>query len=153
VVPVVQSPKDGSMLVGGTNRGWGSIGPKPFALERLSWTGKTPFELYDMKVAPDGFTLRFTEPVDPKTAGEAGSYRMSTFTYIYQAEYGSPEVDQTMPTIRSATVAADGKSVKLVVDGLKIGSIHALHLDGVKSPAGAGLLHPVAYYTLWSLPK
>ncbi|MEX0585469.1 MAG: hypothetical protein WD176_02410, partial [Pirellulales bacterium] len=31
---------DGSMFVGGTNRGWGSRGNKPFALERMNWTGK-----------------------------------------------------------------------------------------------------------------
>lgn len=153
IVPVIQSPKDGSLFVGGTNRGWGSIGPKPFALERLSWTGKTPFELYDMKIAPDGFTLRFTEAVDPKSAGDVASYKMSTFAYIYRSDYGSPEVDQTTPTVKSAIVAADGKSVKLVVDGMKIGSVHELHLDGVKSPAGEGLLHPVAYYTIWNMPK
>jgi hypothetical protein len=153
VVPIVQSPKDGSLFVGGTNRGWGSVGPRPFALDRLTWTGKVPFELFDMKVTPDGFTLNFTEPVDPKTAGDVTSYRLGTYTYIYQAEYGSPEVDKTTPTIKSATVAPDGKSVKLVIDGMKIGSVHELHLDGVKSPKGVGLLHPVAYYTLWSLPK
>ncbi|CAA9394471.1 MAG: probable large, multifunctional secreted protein, partial [uncultured Phycisphaerae bacterium] len=70
IVPMLQSPKDGSLFVGGTNRGWGSVGPKPFALERVVWTGKVPFELYDMKVAPDGFTLTFTEPVDKATAGD-----------------------------------------------------------------------------------
>jgi glucose/arabinose dehydrogenase len=153
VVPVTQSPKDGSLLVGGTNRGWGSIGPKEFALDRIAWTGKTPFELYDMKVAPDGFTLRFTEPVDSKTAGDVASYKMTMFTYLFRADYGSPEVDATMPTIKSAKVAADGKSMKIVVDGMKVGSIHELHLDGIRSPAGVPLLHPIAYYTLWEIPK
>jgi glucose/arabinose dehydrogenase len=152
VVPVIQSPTDGSLFVGGTNRGWGSIGPRPFSLDHLTWTGKTPFELLDMKVAPDGFTLHFTQPVDPKTAGDVASYKMETYTYIFQAEYGSPRVDGTTPTIKSAKVSPDGKSVKLVVDGLKIGSVHELHLDGVTSPAGLGLLHPVAYYTLWGIP-
>lgn len=153
IVPVVQSPKDGSLFIGGTNRGWGSVGPKPFALERLAWTGKVPFEVFDMKVAPDGFTLTFTEPVDRATAGDVNSYRMQTYTYIFQAEYGSPEVDHTRPTIKTATVSDDGKSVKLAVDGLQIGHVHELHLDGVKSPAGIGLLHPVAYYTLWEIPR
>ena len=153
VVPLAQSPKDGSLFVGGTNRGWGSVGPKAFALERLAWTGKTPFEVYDMKAAPDGFTLTFTQPVDAKSAGDVKSYAMSTYTYLFQSEYGSPEVDPTTPAIKSATVSADGNSVKLVVDGMQVGSVHELHLDGVRSPAGAPLLHPVAYYTLWEVPK
>ncbi len=97
-VPMRFAP-DGSLIVGGTNRGWGSRGPKPFALERLVWTGKTPFEIHEMHAKPDGFELTFTQPVDPKTAGDPKSYSMKTFTYIYRAEYGSPEVDQTTPTI------------------------------------------------------
>jgi hypothetical protein len=153
VVPVVQSPRDGSLLVGGTNRGWGSVGPKEFALDRVAWTGKLPFELLDMKVAPDGFVLNFTQPVDKAAAGDVKSYVMNTHTYIFQADYGSPEVDATTPTIKSAAVSGDGKSVKLVVDGMKVGSVHELHLDGVRSMSDAAVLHPVAYYTLWSIPK
>ncbi|HZU37520.1 MAG TPA: hypothetical protein VFA18_16485, partial [Gemmataceae bacterium] len=67
-VPVRFGP-DGSLIVGGTNRGWGSRGPHPYALERLVWTGKTPFEIKEMKARPDGFELTFTESVDPITAG------------------------------------------------------------------------------------
>jgi glucose/arabinose dehydrogenase len=153
VVPVMQVP-DGSFIVGGTNRGWGSVGPKEYALERLVWTGKTPFELFDMKVTPDGFDLTFTEPLDKKTAGDAGSYAMRTWTYIFQSEYGSPEVDKTTPTIKSATVSNDGLHVRLVVDGLVIGSVHELKLPGIRSAGdNAPLVHPIAYYTLWNIPK
>ncbi len=153
-VPVVQAP-DGSLLVGGTNRGWGSTGPKEFALERVVWTGKVPFELLDMKVKPDGFELAFTEPVDKTTAADPKSYAMSAYTYVYRADYGSPEVDPTVPTITAAKVSDDGLKVRLTVTGMRIGSVHELHLDGVKSAkdAAKGLLHPVAYYTLWKLPK
>ena len=60
----VRFGKDGSLFVGGTNRGWGSRGTKPFAIERLVWTGKSPFEVKEMKAKPDGFELTFTKPVD-----------------------------------------------------------------------------------------
>src|SRR5262245_51857746 len=66
-VPVRFGP-DRSLFVGGTNRGWGSRGPKTFAVERLAWTGKVPFEIREMRARPDGFELTFTQPVDPKTA-------------------------------------------------------------------------------------
>ena len=97
----------GAMFVGGTNRGWGSRGNKPYALERLDWTGKVPFEIHEMRAKPDGFELTFTEPVDKATAADLASYKLQTYTYIFQAAYGSPEVDFTNPTIKSATVAAD----------------------------------------------
>jgi glucose/arabinose dehydrogenase len=153
IVPVVQAP-DGSILAGGTNRGWGSVGPKEYSLERVVWTGKTPFELLDMKARPDGFELTFTQPADRATAGDVKSYAMQTFTYIYQAEYGSPEVDQTRPVIRAATVSDDGLHVRLTVEGLEIGHIHELKLDGVRSASGnSPALHPIAWYTLWNIPK
>lgn len=144
---------DGSMFVGGTNRGWGSRGSKPFALDRIRWTGKTPFEIHEMRVKPDGFELTFTEPVDKATVENIGSYDLLTYTYIYQSQYGSPEVDHSYPTIKSATAGADGKSVRLVIDGLQLGHVHELHCDAVRSATGRKLLHPDAYYTLNRLGK
>lgn len=147
IVPV-RFGKDGSLFAGGTNRGWGSRGPKPFSFERLVWTGKVPFEIHEMRLQPDGFELTFTKPVDPETAGKVESYSLKTFTYIFQAAYGSPEVDPTTPKITKVTVGADGKSVRLVVDGLQEGHVHDLTATGVRSTEGQPLLHPQAYYTL-----
>jgi glucose/arabinose dehydrogenase len=149
----VRFAQDGSLIVGGTNRGWGSRGPKPFALERLAWTGKVPFEIQQMRARPDGFELTFTQPVDSAAAGELKSYQMKTFTYIYRAEYGSPEVDQTTPAITRVEVGADAKSVRLYVDGLQEGHVHALTAAGVRSADGLALLHKEAYYTLNYLPQ
>ena len=151
-VPVMITDK-GSAFVGGTNRGWGSRGPKNFAFERLDWSGKVPFEIHEIHARPDGFELTFTHPVDPKTAGDVKSYQASTFCYIYQASYGSPEVDHTKATVTSATVGPDGKSVRLVIDKLVPGHIHELHADGVRSAEGLPILHPEAWYTLNYLPK
>lgn len=143
----------GSMFVGGTNRGWGSRGNKPYALERLDWTGKTPFEIHEMRAKPDGFELTFTEAIDPAAAANVESYTLQTYTYIFQSAYGSPEVDFTKPTIKSATVGADGKSVRLVIDGLVAGHIHELTAPGVKSADGLPLLHKEAYYNLNRIPQ
>jgi len=145
--------KDGTMFVGGTNRGWGSRGNKPFSFEKIAWTGKTPFEIHTMHAKPDGFELAFTQPVDPKTAGDVKSYSMQSYTYIFQSKYGSPEVDHTKPVIKSAVVGNDGKSVRLIVDGLQEGHVHELHGDGVRSQDGLPLLHKEAYYTLNYIPK
>lgn len=152
VVPVKQAP-DGSMWVGGTNRGWGSVGPKQFALERLVWTGKTAFEIFDVKVKPEGFEVSFTEPVDAKLAADLATWKIDSFSYLYRAEYGSPEVDQAKQTVRAAKVSADGKTVRLAVEGLKVGSVHEIKADALKSAKGESLLHPLAWYTLWAIPK
>lgn len=144
---------DGSLFVGGTDRGWGARGGKPFALQRTVWTGRTPFAVHEMRAMPDGFELRFTEPVDAATAASTGSYKLTTYTYLYRADYGSPEVDATTPTLREARVAPDGRSVRLVVDGLQPGHVHELLLPGIRSRAGVPLLHAQAYYTLNRIPR
>lgn len=143
---------DGSLFVGGTNRGWGSRGAQPYSLDRLVWTGKMPFEVHEMHALPTGFELTFTDQVDPATAGDPKSYKLSTYTYIYQAAYGSPEVDGTQPSITKIEVSPDGKKVRLTIDKLQEGHVHELHLDGVRSASGQPLLHPAAYYTLNYIP-
>ncbi|MBX9681519.1 MAG: hypothetical protein K2X38_22420 [Gemmataceae bacterium] len=153
IVPARFAP-DGSLFAGGTNRGWSSrtVGGKNFSLDRIVWSGKVPFEIHEMRAKPEGFELTFTKPIDPKTAGDANSYSMKSWTYIYQADYGSPEVDHSTPKIVKAEMVNE-KTVRLTVDGLVPGNIHHLVSGGVRSAEGAGLLHTDAYYTLNYIPK
>jgi len=145
--------KDQNVLfVGQTQRGWGSRGSKPYGLQRIAWTGKVPFEVHTMSARKNGFHLRFTKPVDPKTAGDPASYTMESYTYLLHSSYGSKEVDKQKPSIVAASVSADRKSVDLKVEGLRAGYVHELHLAGVRSPEGFPLLHPHAYYTLINIP-
>ncbi|MEL6895844.1 MAG: hypothetical protein AAFP90_07070, partial [Planctomycetota bacterium] len=145
----VEQIKSGSVYVGGTNRGWGSVGNKPFAVERVDWTGRVPLEVKTMRLQEDGFRLTFTKPVDPAVAADVSGYKMETYTYIYRAAYGSPEVDHTKPTITAAMVSDDGYSVLLKVDGLQRGHVHELIMPSIQSAdKKETLLHNKAYYTL-----
>jgi len=80
------------------------------------------------------------------------SLMMKTNTHHYWRFYGSPEIDQTTPTITEAHVSEDGLQVELVVDGLQKGHVHELHLPGIQTSEGEKVLHPVAYYTLNQIP-
>lgn len=141
--------EDGSLFVGETNRGWGSVGPKDMGLERLVWTGETPFEIKEINARPDGFLLTFTQPVDRATAANPESYRVAGFTYLYHKPYGSPPVNRLTCPIRKVSVAPDGLSVRLAVACLREGYIHEIKADGVRAATAAEpLLHPTAYYTL-----
>jgi glucose/arabinose dehydrogenase len=144
---------DGRLVVGGTDRGWGARGGKPFALEWVGWTGKTPFEVLEMRAKPDGFELVLTEPADREAAGKVESYALKTWTYIFRAEYGSPEVDPTTPKVRAVSVSEDGLRVRLTVEGLQIGHVHEVAASGLKARDGRPLLHKTGYYTLWRLPN
>ena len=131
---------DGTMFVGGTNRGWGSRGRKPYSFDRLTWTGKIPFEIREMHAKPDGFELRFTHSVNEEAVSDVKSYELQTYTYIFQSSYGSPEVDHTEPTITKAEVGDDRQSVRLYIDGLQRGHVHELKCKGVQSSKGLPLL-------------
>jgi len=144
---------EGQLFTGGSDRGWGARGGKPHCFEKLEWTGQVPFEIHEMRAQPDGFELTFTQPIDAKTASDIASYSMRAFTYAYREDYGGDEIDEVLPKITAAKVAADGKGVRLSISPLTQGHIHELHLDGVKNTKGQTVLHPVAYYTLNEIPK
>jgi len=143
----------GDLMVGGTNRGWPVRGPRPYALQRLDWTGEVPFEIQRITATPDGFLATFTQPVDPTVAVQPLTYKLESFTHIYQQGYGSPEVDQTTPRVTRAEVSADGLRVHLSVAGRVQGHVHAFDLGPMRSADGQPLVHVNAYYTLNEIPE
>lgn len=144
---------DGSLFVGETNRGWNSAGSASYGLQRVVWTGETPFEIETMNATLEGFRLTFTQPVDPKTASDPASYRMTSYTYTYHNRYGSDEIDAAEPKIERIHVSDDDRSVTLTVEGLRAGYVHELTTQGVESRSGEPLLHETAYYTLNAIPN
>ena len=143
----------GYLVTGGTNRGWPVRGNKSFVLERLEWTGVTPFDVLEIKAAKDGFDVSFTEPCEPATLQDVGNYALRSFTHHYQKFYGSPEVDETTPKVTAAVASSDGRSVHLVVDGLVEGHVHDFRFGAIRSADGAPLVHTTAHYTLNRIPK
>lgn len=143
---------DGSLLSGETNRGWNSAGPRSFGLERIRWTGETPFEIRTMRAQTDGFVLEFTQPVAREAAAQAARYRIMSYTYTYQQKYGSPEIDPQPVSVTRVELAADGRSVRLRCTGLRPGHVHELMIDDLRSTAGEALAHAEAYYTLNRIP-
>jgi len=148
-----QFTPQGDLIVGGTNRGWPVRGPRTYAVQRLDWTGKVPFEVKQINARPDGFQVTFTKPVDRKIAAKPETYALRTYTHIYQQGYGSPEVDHTKPTVERARVSDDGLQVHLQIDGLVQGHVHDFDFQNVRSENAEPLVHANAYYTLNEIPR
>lgn len=145
--------QDHSLFVGQTSRGWASTGPKPYGLQRLVWTGKTPFEMKKVNAEPDGFKITFTKPVNKQSASNPGSYNVTSFSYKYHSTYGSPIIQQQPAKVTKARVSDDGMSVYLVVDGLREKYIHEIKASGVRDQDRHLLLHDTGYYTLKHIPE
>ena len=150
ILNVVFTP-GGNLVCGGTNRGWPVRGNKPFALERLEWNGKMPFEIQRITIEPEGFKIAFTKPIDAKTGADPASYKISTFTHPYHAGYGGPEIEQTTPVVKAVHVSEDGMFATLTLSTLIRGHVHDFDL-GVRARDGDELLHRKAHYTVNEVP-
>lgn len=144
--------KDGSLFVGQTNRGWGSTGPDDYGLQKITFTGETPFEIKTVSARPDGFEIEFTHPVDKAKAEDVSSYEITGFIYKYHPVYGSPVVDDKNCPITGIKVSDDRKKVRLQVEGLREKYIHEIKIPGLVNNDNETLLHNTAYYTLNAIP-
>lgn len=143
---------EGNLITGGTNRGWPVRGLKPYALERLSWTGKMPFEIERITVTSDGFLVKFTKPVAETEAAKPESYKVTTFTHNYAQGYGGPEVEQTAPAVTAVKLSEDGLTATIALDAMTKGHVHEFDLRALRDRDGEELLHRHAYYTLNEVP-
>ncbi|MGD9649124.1 MAG: sorbosone dehydrogenase family protein, partial [Pirellulales bacterium] len=149
---LAQAP-DGSLLVGETNRGWGSLGGQTFGIERLVFTGREPFELHSLPVTERGWQLRFTAPVDAERAIDPENYLVESYTYHYWAKYGSPEINRQQHEFDVSHSAEQPGQVQLVLrEPRELGRVYHLRMAGVRSAEGRALVNHDAYYTLNHLP-
>lgn len=145
---------NGALFVGMSDRGWNSVGADRHGLQRLVWTGKTPFEMQHIAAKPDGFEIAFTLPVDPATAADPNSYGISSFDYLYHQTYGSDAEDMREARIVGIRLSSDRKTVRLILDEMRPGYIYELTGDGIRaSDSNSPLLHPLGYYSLNKVPE
>ena len=149
----VEFTAGGNLLCGGTNRGWPVRGIKPFALERLEWTGKMPFEINRVTIEPDGFKVTFTKPVDQVRGRSKDSYVISAFTHPYHGGYGGPEIEQHKPGTKAVSLAEDGLSATISLEKFEPGFVYELDLASLRSSDNEELLHRNAFYTVNEIPS
>jgi hypothetical protein len=140
----------GPLYVGIADRGWsrGSAG-----LQRIAWTGKPVADIKEMSVTKNGFTITFTQPVDPATAKEIASYNLTCWRYKYGRQYGSGEIDKQPARITAVTLSEDNTRATLTVADLRERQwVYHLSADAIKTPDGQPLRNKQAYYTLNKLP-
>lgn len=151
VIRLCFSPQ-GQLFVGMTNRGWSSLGNRSYGLQRLDYSGSTPFAIQEMRAKPDGFELLFTAPIDAATLSDT-AFAVSSYTYKYSSAYGSAEILTKQHALSGLVVADDGKTVRFRVAEMRALFVHELRTSGIQSTSGAKLEYPNAYYTLNRIPK
>jgi len=154
---------DGSMLIGQTGRGWGSVGGSVHKLQQIVWDGKTvAADILSAASAKGGFTLRFTKPLAANVTSEAlaAKFKISSWFYTNTPKYGSPEHERRDETLAGAEISADRLSVTLRPAGFGqddkwLVRIYHIQLTDTSDLFGDA---PVwksleTYFTLNSIPK
>ena len=128
-------------------------------LARVRPVGPSPFALKSVKTLADGYELTFTEPVNPASATKPASYELTQFNFRHTVAPGAEHDFEGTPgrssalKVGTATVAADGLSVRLKVPGLRAGFVTSLRAAGVRNVATQPLRSDTFFHTLNRLPK
>jgi hypothetical protein len=141
---LVFSPDGTQLYTGQTMRGWGTPAE---GLQRITFTGETPFDAKTVSLTKDGFAITFTKPVDPTGGVRPESYRLKRYYYQYTHKYGSPQTEETKLTVGKVTLSADGLTANLAFDGLMAGRVIELDLD-LSAADGTRIRQPVICYTI-----
>ncbi len=138
---------DDNLWVGQTSRGWSSKGSKPYGLQRISYDGETPlYALETIRLRPNGFRIKFTQPINRTAAQQKDAYDLRYWNYHYHQEYGSDPINTTGVEIRSINVV-DDRTVDLALKQLPAEKVYDIHVD-VPSSKGQSLTNKTGYYTL-----
>lgn len=144
--------EDGTTLyIGHTVRGWGKLGE---GLTRITFTGKTPFDVKKIQLTQTGFNLGFTLPLNKATLAPE-EFSVRSYWYEDKWSYGGPRKDTRDEKIVSLTLNPDG-SVSLALDKLEAGRVYEIEISKnskLESTSGEPLLNKVFCYTLNQLLK
>lgn len=147
---------DGAIYAGGlgADGNWGQEGKLKFGLQKLAPNGGNTFDIKEMRAVPGGFDLEYTQPLSAATAEElAKRYQAEQWRYTPTADYGGPKIAEEKLTVRSATLADDGRTVRLRLDGLKPDRVvHVRSLRPFAAESGETLWSTEAWYTLNEVP-
>ena len=129
-------------------------------IERIEFSGKIPFEVKEIHAATDGLELMFTEPVDASSAARVGNYAVGQFAYVPGTAEEPLTVDQqarpgkvTTLKVAKASVENGGRTVRLIVEGLRTGYVTTVQAAGVRAADGRKLAHDTTHFTLNQIPR
>ena len=134
---------DGQLYVCGLF-GWAGDRTRAGGFYRVRYTGKPILMPEHLEVARDGVLVRFTEPLQPDSALDRGSYHAQVWNYRWREEYGSPDYrldgreGRDTLTLRSVALSPDSRTVFLEFPDLT--PVMQMHTDfNLRSTAGTGL--------------
>ncbi len=111
------SPFDGQLYVCGMFA-WGGNQTQPGGFYRVRYTGKPTDLPIGLKAKAGAVEITFTDTLDVKNAADVKNYAVKVWGLKRSRNYGSKHINEHALTVSRATVAADGKTVRLELPDL-----------------------------------
>jgi hypothetical protein len=155
------NPKDNSLWVGQTGRGWASRGGSQAALQKISFTGQGQElnMIKTVKATSKGFQVIFTKAQDTDSFGPITS---QSWYYTDLPNYGSGEHGKRKEVFQNITWSEDRKTCYLDLQNFSVESkenntntsrVYRLDFKDTTFGKKVGPFMARAYYTLHQIPK
>ncbi len=117
---------DGDLYLGGIgyDGNWNQPGKLRYGFQKLRANDTVTMDIFKTEITSTGFKLTYTKPLSTETRQNlATKYQAQQWRYNATAAYGGPKLDQETLSVTGATISADGKTVELLVPGVKPGRV------------------------------
>ena len=139
---------EGELIIGRAGEGNWARGKPDSGLQKIAYSGTTPFEIHRIELQNDGFLFHFTQPVNQVIKLDPKNFGVQSYHYPYGPNYGYPKTDIQKIVPTRVEQSLDGSTVRVMIPNLEERKIYQFNLPELKDPDGKSLRNPVAYYTL-----
>lgn len=140
---LVFSPDKKTLYVGQTSRGWGPVAE---GIQRIAFTGETPFDIRTMSLTKKGFRLEFTGDLPDKV--EEQSFAFRRYRYQPTPEYGGDRLDESKIEIEGLR-RVDDRTLELDLAKFDGGGwVYEMTVEGLASGEGKKLRAGLFCYTV-----
>lgn len=112
-------PGDGHLYVCGLSAWATAQMQQPGGLYRIRTTGKPAHVPVAFRTRHQGVKLTFSDALDAASVGDLKNYTVATWALVRSHKYGSKRFDQRDLKVTTASLANDGRTVRLVIPELQ----------------------------------
>ena len=143
----------GELIIGRAGEGNWARGKPGSGLQKIAYSGTTPFEIHRIELQNDGFLFHFTQPLNTDLKLDRKNFNVKSYHYPYGPNYGYPKTDIQKIVPTRVKQSLDESTIRVMIPNLEERKIYQFNLPQIQDVDGRTLRNPVAYYTLNKLVK
>tara|TARA_R110002072_G_scaffold303094_1_gene493210 strand:+ start:5072 stop:9337 length:4266 start_codon:yes stop_codon:yes gene_type:complete len=147
----VTTAPNGDIYIGSIHDSGWLGGQNTGSIVKLKPSGDLPNGIKEILATPDGFEIHFQKSVDRSAATNPENYSLSGYTREWKGGYATDDSGRFQPKVETATLSADGTSVRLNTSELKTGYVYELNCRFKENETP--LWPATGHYTLHRIPS